>query len=246
MDIRPGEGGYRRGRARSGVRFVHRRRRSRLALWTIPRSAFNELGGLDDQLWSVGALADLRDRAAAAGISVTAVPVAGEWIGPAAYPLPALTREFLRIRQQLRTAFKTAHVDELGTVLATVAAEAIRVAWGRAGVDPAQLRFGGKWSGRNRPGGNRVAARRGRRIDTAARSGCFCARGGVASRCTPAVVQSRATPGVGHGAAPADRENLVALLARTLHPDLSPGPPRPIRATRRRGFARPHSIPPFP
>jgi hypothetical protein len=87
---------------------------ARPRLWTIPRRDFEELGGLDPRMWSIGELEDLRARAALAGLPQTQLSEDGEWRGPEPYPLRPAVHEFLSIRNRLLTATKTLPIDVLG------------------------------------------------------------------------------------------------------------------------------------
>ncbi|MPY89832.1 MAG: glycosyltransferase [Luteitalea sp.] len=118
-------------------------------LWIISRRAFESLGGLDDRLWSVGAVADLAARARALGTVVRTVGPMGHQTGPDAYPLAPHVREFLMWRNPLITAVKTMALDELADVLAHETTAALLAAWRAGGIEAGALRFGGPWGERS-------------------------------------------------------------------------------------------------
>ncbi|MGH9161880.1 MAG: glycosyltransferase family 2 protein, partial [Vicinamibacteraceae bacterium] len=114
-------------------------------LWAISREALDLLGGLDDRMWSVGIVTDLAARARAGGVVVRTVGPMGRQTAPDAYPLQPHVRDFLTWRNPLVTAAKTMPRDELADVVATRATAALLTAWRAAGIEPQDLRFGGRW-----------------------------------------------------------------------------------------------------
>jgi hypothetical protein len=111
-------------------------------LWAIPRGSFNDAGGLDPRLWSIGYVEDLAARLAVRGGAVTPIRTGGVWHGPDPYPLRAEVRDFLAIRNRLMTAFKTSPVPDLGRELAFGAALALIRAWRSADLDASAFSFG--------------------------------------------------------------------------------------------------------
>jgi len=110
-------------------------------LWAIERTYFNDLGGLDERLWSVGYVEDLAARAALHR-DPAFIDVRGEPIGPESYPLPDDVKAFLALRNDAITAFKTASDDTLGRRLAVVAGRGLIAAARAADLDPAAFAFG--------------------------------------------------------------------------------------------------------
>jgi GT2 family glycosyltransferase/glycosyltransferase involved in cell wall biosynthesis len=122
---------------------------ARQAVWTIARTAFDVLGGLDARCWSVGVVDDLRARAALAGVAVCDVDLHAESTGGVAYPLRADVARWLRLRNPLLTAFKTLPADRLGERLAQAAALAFARAWDATGLSDTTFQFGGSWGRRD-------------------------------------------------------------------------------------------------
>ena len=124
---------------------VDRASRCRLAiasrLWSIERTYFNELGGLDERLWSVGEIEDLAARAAIQRAPAY-MELEGEWVGPEPYPLSEPILEFLRRRNDAISAFKTAPQEHLGRRLAVIATRALLESGRAADLDPRAFAFG--------------------------------------------------------------------------------------------------------
>jgi GT2 family glycosyltransferase/glycosyltransferase involved in cell wall biosynthesis len=116
--------------------------------WAMPVAPFTRLDGLDPSLDGIADLDDLAARAAAAGVSVRSIRL-DAWRPHHARPcsLTAGQRRFLALRNRLATIFRVVPTARLGEQLAFVTALAIREAGARAAIDPARLRFGGRWGG---------------------------------------------------------------------------------------------------
>ncbi len=118
---------------------------SRQPVWAVARTQFDALEGLDERLWSIGIVEDLRARASAAGIAVRELTLDAQRTGPDAYPLRAQIAQLLRVRNPLLTAFKTQPPDRLGEQLAHATARAIAQAWQATGLSDTTFQFGGSW-----------------------------------------------------------------------------------------------------
>ena len=123
-------------------RLVRAGREGPCRLWAIERALFDELGGLDARLWSIGEFDDLAARAALEGVRLAVIDVGGEWRGPEAYPLRREARALLEIRNPLVTAFRTQPAPALGETLAFGAAAALGASSRAAGLDPTIFHLG--------------------------------------------------------------------------------------------------------
>ena len=115
-------------------------------VWALPRARFQEAGGLDERLWSIGVLRDLVVRLEGRLPVITRGPVSAGT--RSAWPLQPDVARLLATRNHLITAFKSLHPHNLGIELAHLAVLELRRAWVASGLRHEDFQFGGPW-GRN-------------------------------------------------------------------------------------------------
>jgi len=120
------------------------RKDDRCRLWAIDRATFDRLGKLDERFWSIGEVDDVIARAHRAGVETRIVAAAGRWIGPEAYPLAPVVREFLQRRNPLITAFRTWPIDRLAPWIALRAATALLESAHLSDARPEAFAFGAR------------------------------------------------------------------------------------------------------
>ncbi len=114
-------------------------------VWAAQREALLDAGGLDEALWSYGAVDDLARRMTRLGAIVEYLALPDIGVSDASYPYQPSFATFLTYRNHLRTAFLNAPADELGAALAIPLVTLLARAWASTGLDATRVAFGGDW-----------------------------------------------------------------------------------------------------
>ena len=114
-------------------------------VWAVDRERLLDAGGLDETLWSLGAVDDLAARLARLDADVSRVVLPDIVATGESYPYTPSFATFLSWRNRLRTAFVTASPEHLGETLCLSLVSLLAEAWASTGLDARRVSFGGDW-----------------------------------------------------------------------------------------------------
>lgn len=115
------------------------------AFWAVRREAWQAVGGLDSDLWSIGAVADLAARLRAHGDDPRGVAAPDAPTVAASYPLSPDVRGLLAWRNTLVTIARSAPDPQLGPLLSRALSALLAAAWHGTGLSTTEIAFGGGW-----------------------------------------------------------------------------------------------------